>query len=132
MDRSFVDASLKANVALPNAANVANTNVVDLGSTTPFPLTEKFQVKIETSAATAANSKNVNVVLQSSNEASANFANIADFSTLVVAGGASARSASSRGIQLPPNTKRYIRAQATGEANGGDASDGTLTISLLF
>lgn len=132
MDRSFVDAQLKAAVALPNAANVANTNVLDLGATSPYPVTEKFQVKLETSAATSANSKNVNVVLQSSAEAAANFTNVAEFATLVVAGGASARSASSRVLQLPPNTKRYIRAQATGEANGGDASDGTLTISLLF
>jgi len=34
-------------------------------------------------------------------------------------------------IALPPNVKRYIRATCTGEANGGDASDGTFKIEVL-
>jgi hypothetical protein len=35
-------------------------------------------------------------------------------------------------LSLPPNIRRYIRATALGEANGGDASNGTFTIKLLF
>lgn len=129
--RGLKDTNLTANIALPNAANVVNTGQLDLGAQ-PYPVTEAFTVKVETSASTAANSKNINVVLQSSNDNGANFTNIAEFAVLVVAGDASAHAASSRTYKLQPNQKRYIRAQATGEANGGDASDGTLTISLLF
>lgn len=130
--RGLKDTGLSANVALPNAANVVNTPAIDL-SAQPYPVTDGLTVKIETSASTAANSKNLNVALQSSTDNSS-WSNVAEFANpvLLVAGSASAHAASSITLKLQPNTKRYIRAQCTGEANGGDASDGTLTISLLF
>ena len=49
----------------------------------------------------------------------------------MVAGNASAHPASDREIYLDPETnKSYLFGSATGEANGGDASDGTLTIKI--
>ena len=131
--RLFKDANLKQSVALPNAANTVTTNSIDCGSAAGFPLSEAFQVRLSTTAATGANDKNITIVLQSSNEANANFTNIAELATLVINEGSSAYAATNREISIPPGqAKRYLKASATGEANGGNAADGTLTIELLF
>jgi hypothetical protein len=136
MKRQFKDASLKVTKALPLAANTATTNVIDLGTTAPFPISEKFAVRITIDTATGANSKNVNAVLKATNEANgANAVNIAGLGApiLVAAGNAANVIGANVEVQLPPNlNKRYILAAATGEANGGDASDGNLTVELLF
>jgi hypothetical protein len=50
---------------------------------------------------------------------------------VVDANGAGHASANVR-VSLPPSTKRWIRAVALGEANGGDSSDGTFGIKLQF
>lgn len=126
------DAALNANVTLPNAATVKNTAGVDLGKTLPFPLTESFHVKLSTSVATGANNKNITVVMQDSAD-NTTFANISATGALTVTdangGGYPAGSIT---VSLPPATRRYIRGSATGEANGGNAADGTLTVTLLF
>lgn len=133
MSRKLKDALLNESVALPNAANTVNTTSIDLGATAPFPTTEAFAVKLSTETATGANNKNITVVLQHSAEASANFTNISGLGTLVVTdNNAAGYPAASLEVQLPPGVKRYIRASATGEANGGNASDGDLTVELLF
>lgn len=131
--RAFVDENLKQSVALPNAANTANTNSIDLGAATSFPVTDKFQVKLSTTAGTGANNKNLTIVLQASNEAAANFANIGALATLVIPEVAASYAATERVVALPPDlNKRYIRASVTGEANGGNAANGALTVQLLF
>lgn len=133
MNRSFKDSNLKQSVALPNAANTANTNSIDLGAADGYPSSGKFAVRLSTTAGTGANDKNVTIVLQGSNEAAANFTNITELASVVINEGSSAYAATNRDVTLPPGfAKRYIRASATGEANGGDASDGTLTVELLF
>jgi hypothetical protein len=131
-ERRLQDASLTKTVALPNAATTANTNSVDLGKALPFPITEAFHVKISTEAATGANNKNITVKLQDSAD-NTTFANIAELGALTVTDANNAGyPAGSLTVQLPPDTRRYLRAQATGEANGGNASDGDLTVSFLF
>lgn len=133
MPRALKDAELNKSIALPNAANTVNTNSIDLETAAPYPTSERFAVRLSTTAATGANDKNITVVLQASNEASANFTNVAEIAPLVINEGSSAYAATNRDVQLPPGlNKRYIRASATGEANGGNASDGTLSIELLF
>jgi hypothetical protein len=135
MPRQFKDSTLKAAIALPNAANTTCTAAIDLGTTAPFPVSEKFAVRITIDTSTGANSKNVNAVLQASNESNANFVNIAGLGAplLVAAGNAANVIGGTIEVQLPPNlNKRYIRAAATGEANGGNAADGNLTVELLF
>jgi hypothetical protein len=132
--RSLVDAALSANVALPNAANTVNTPAIDLGNAEPFPV-EKFQIRIKTSLATGANSKNINISLQASNEAAANFVNVSGLPPIVLtvtdAAGAGYAAAVTR-VTLPPGfVKRYIRLSATGEANGGNAADGTLEAAVV-
>lgn len=130
---TITDSLLAVSATLPNAANTANTNSIDLGQTTPFPITEKISVKISHTAATSANTKNMNVRLMDSAEATANFTNVAQTANpiLQTTGVSTAYSAANVIIALPPNVKRYIRATALGEANGGDASDGTFKIEVL-
>lgn len=134
MSRSIQDANsaVKVSTALPNAANSVNTNVIDLGNNSPYPITESVLLKLSITAATGANSKNINVYVQDSNESNANFTNIAELASWVNANNATTYTAATRTVQLPPATKRYVIAKATGEANGGNASDGTLTAQLLF
>lgn len=131
-ERRLLDASLNKNVALPNAATTANTTAIDLGQTLPFPITEKFYVNLVTTAATGANNKNITIRMQDSADNSS-FANIAAIGAITLTdNNGGGYSASSTNVALPPTTRRYVRAQATGEANGGNASDGTLTVKFMF
>lgn len=131
-ERRLLDASLNESVALPTGAATANTNSVDLGQATPFPITESFHVKLTTSTAAGANNKNITVRVQDSADNST-FANIAAIGALTVtdANGAGF-SAGTLTVSLPPTTRRYVRAQATSEANGGASNNGTLTVDFLF
>lgn len=131
-NHSITDVDLKKSVALPNAGNTVNTNAIDLGATTPFPTTDKISVKISTTAGTAANNKNINVRVMDSADNSS-FTNVAVIANPVLLTNETSSSypASNVVIALPPTIRRYVRATATGEADGGDASDGTLTIEVL-
>ena len=124
--RRLKDANLIVTGTLPNAAN---TTVA-----TPYATTEKFHVRIEVGTATGANNKNVNIRLQDSadNSSFANVALVANPVLRSVDANNAGHSASNSIIQLPPNMRRYIRLAALGEANGGDSSDGTMTMSLMF
>lgn len=130
--RNVADALLVQTIALPNAANQVNTGVIDLGSNAPFPLQESFIVRLGIGAGTSANTKNINIQVADSNESNANFTNIATLAPWVNLGVTVNYVAATVDVSLPPATKRYIRATAKGEANGGDASDANVTISLLF
>ncbi len=147
-DRLVLDQNYIVNVALPNAANTVNTNKLDLfaaagaplPNTLPYSTTETINVIILTTQSTGANSKNINVVLQHTGQLSngavdtSNWVNIPTLGApiKVVAGNAANYPASTTKTKLPPGTLQFIRAQATGEANGGDASDGTLALELGF
>jgi len=132
--RAIRDINYIANIALPVAANTVNTNGLDLIQATPYPTTEYVIVQVLTSASNAtANSKNVNVVLQDSAD-NVTFANIALLANplLTVTDNSGTTPAGAANVLLPPSARRYIRAQATGEANGGNAANATLTLQLLF
>jgi len=123
------DASLTKSVALPNAANTTNTGVIALPQAAQRPFTTNFRVVLSNTEATGANTKNVTYTVYGSNEA--NGANATALRSFVVAGNGTAHPASEREIYLDPETnKSYIFGSATGEANGGDAADGTLTIKI--
>jgi hypothetical protein len=132
-ERRLADSLLSVNVALPNAANTVNTSGIDLAATTPFPVTTNVWVNLSVAVATGANNKNVNVVLQDSADNST-FANISTLGApvLVASGNTANVIATQTNIALPPGTRRYLRASATGEANGGNSADGTLTVKLVF
>lgn len=131
-NHTITDLDLKSTAALPNAANTVNSNSIDLGATTPFPTTDKISVKISHTTATSANTKNINLRLQDSAD-NATFTNVAVFANPIVStiGVNTSYSSNSVTIALPPTIKRYIRAVAKGEADGGDASDGTFAIEVL-
>lgn len=121
-----------AALALPNAANVVNTNGLDLGAVVPFPLTESIQVKLVTTEATGANNLNLSFYLQDSAD-NTTFANIGNVGIVgKINEGSNVYAATTFVTVLPPVTRRYIRCAVAGEANGGNASDGTVTMSLLF
>lgn len=129
------DALLKVTAPLPNAANTVNSNSIDLEQTGAFPvLGSKVTLRLSTSGGNGANSKNINIRVQHSDEAAANFTNVAELANpaLRVAEANGTYADGEAEIALPPSTKRYIRAVALGEANGGDASNGTFTAELLF
>ena len=131
-ERRLQDASLSKNVALPSGATTANTNAIDLGQATPFPITEAFHVKLSSSVANGANNKNITIKLQDSADNST-FANISALGALTVTDNNGAGyPAGSLTVSLPSSTRRYVRGQATGEANGGNAANGTLTVDFLF
>jgi hypothetical protein len=136
MKRLFKDIQLKQAIALPLAANTTSTNVIDLGTTAPYPLSEKFAVRVSVDTSTGANSKNINAVIKATNESNgANGVNVAGLGApiLVAAGNAANVIGANVEVNLPPNLdKRYIFASFTGEANGGNSADGNGTIELLF
>jgi hypothetical protein len=136
-ERRLHDSELTVTATLPNAANTVNSNGIDLGATTPYPTTEGIVVRIDLfGTATGANNKNINIRLQESiDDVSSNYANVAIIANPVlrsVDANAAGHSNSNVRISLPPGTKRWIRAVALGEANGGDSSDGTFGIKLEF
>ncbi len=132
--RSQRDAKKYVSATLPNAANTVNSNGIDLEATTPFPT--HIEARISVVGGTGANNKNINVRLQDSiDDVSGNYANIALLANPVLrnvdANGAG-HPASNVNVVLPQNCRRWIRAVALGEANGGDSSDSTFTLELLF
>lgn len=124
------DTALLKSVALPNAANTANTNTIALPQQAVSPYTTQFRVLLENALATGANSKNITYSVYGTNES--NGANATQLRSFVVAGNATKHPVSSREVYLDPEADvSYIFGSATGEANGGDASDGTLSISIV-
>lgn len=125
------DATLRQSVALPNAANTVNTNTIELPQQATRPFTTDIRVRISNTVATGANTKNINYVLYGSNESNGGNA-VAASAVFTVAGNAANHAASAREVYLGPELdKKYVFASATGEANGGNAADGTLTVEIV-
>lgn len=129
--RSITDLALQVTRALPNAANTVNSNSIDLGAVTPFPVTEELVLRLSTSLSTGANNKNIVMVLQDSADNST-FANIATLATKTITANTANFAASETNYTLPQHTRRYVRVSATGEENGGNASDGNITVKLML
>jgi hypothetical protein len=123
------DVSLTKTAAMPNAANTVNTAVITLAQSAVRPSTSQYRLVLRNTVATGANSKNVTYTVYGSNEA--NGANAVAQQAYVVAGNGTAHPVSSRELYLAPEAGvSYIFASATGEANGGDAGDGTFTLEV--
>lgn len=133
MSRAIKDAELQETVALGNNNSTTYSNAIDLGAVTPFPVTDVITVQIATTAATGANNKNVNIVIQDSNvNTNANFANVAAIGILHIPEVGAAYAATTRNIALPPNIKQFIRVRCNTENAGGNATDGNATIRILL
>ena len=125
------DATLRQTAAMPNAANTVNTNTIALPQSAQRPFTTNIRVRLYNSVATGANSKNVNYSVYATNEANGANATLVG-AAYVAAGNATNHVASERELYLPPELdKSYVFGSATGEANGGDASDGTFGIEIV-
>lgn len=133
MPRTIRDGALSVTAAMPNAANTVNTNALDLGSVAPYPVTEVVNCQLTTTAATGANGKKLSFAIQDSADG-ANWANVAGLGAPVcqVQEANGNYAAVTQNIALPAGVRRYVRGSAAGEANGGDASGGRFTVSLLF
>lgn len=134
--RAIQDALLTVTSNFNVAGATTSTNAIDLGQTTAFPINERITVQITTTVATGANNKNVNIALQDSNvNLAANFTNVSvgSFPIIAIIPETSATyAASTFNIALPPGTRQFIRLKANTEASGGNASDGTYTLKVLF
>lgn len=125
------DVNLRKSVALPNAANTVNTNTIELPQQAVRPFSTNVRVRLYNTVATGANSKNISYVLYGSNESNGANAVVAS-QTFTVSGNATNHAASDREFYLGPDLdKKYVFGSATGEANGGDASDGTLYVEVI-
>jgi len=131
--RAITDAQFTTSVALGDNASTARGNGLDLGSTNPFPATERVTVQIVTTAGNGANNKNVNIRLQHANaNANANFVNIPECAIVTIPELNASYAATTANFALPPSTLRYIRVIAVTESSGGNASNGTATLKVLF
>lgn len=127
------DNSLIKTAALPNAANNTATALITLPQQAVRPHTAEFRVRLRNTIATGANSKNITYKLfgtNGTNESNGGNATLID--SWVVAGNAANHAVSSRDLYLPPELdKASIYATAGGEANGGDAGDGTMYLEII-
>jgi len=140
--RAVRDINYITNIALPVAANTVNSNALDLIQSTPYSTTQYVQAQILTgSSNNTANSKNINVTLQqtgANSDGTPDNGNWVNIPTLihplltVTDNGGGTTPAGNATVSLPPNVARFIRAQAVGEANGGNAANANLTLQLLF
>ncbi len=132
--RALLDANYISTLALPNAGNTVNVASLDLVQATPYPTTDRVDVNIVCTAGSGANNKNINIVLQESAD-NGNWTNTAyrkaPLFQLIDNNGAGYNTANVI-IKLDPGSLRYIRVQAIGEANGGNAANANVTLQLLF
>lgn len=128
------DATLIKSVALPNAANNVATALITLPQQAVRPFNTDFRVRLFNGVATGANSKNITYKLWGTNGTNeTNGGNATLIDSWVVAGNAANHAASDRQLYLPPDLdKASIYATAGGEANGGDASDGSMTLEPII
>lgn len=127
------DATLMKTAAMPNAANTTATAVIELPQPAQRPFTTNVRVRLYNEVATGANSKNVTYNVYGTNGTNeSNGGNATLIDSFVVAGNGTNHPASERELYLPPelNTTK-VYATATGEADGGDASDGDFGIEII-
>jgi len=131
--RAIQDALFTTTVALGDNASTTRGNGLDLGSTTPFPVTERVTIQVVTTAGNGANNKNVNIRLQHANfNANANFVNIPECAIVTIPELNAAYAATTANFALPPSTLQFIRVICVTESAGGNASNGTATLKVLF
>jgi hypothetical protein len=134
-NRGRADALLRVTVALPNAANTVNTNSIDLETVNTYPLTEDFQVRLSTATAgNGLNNATINVRIQTSTDNSnwTNAATTANPALTLTDNNNAGYNVTDTVFSLQPGAYRYIRAQATGTAGGGNAANANITLELRF
>lgn len=133
MARSQKDALLKAIKALPAAGAANYSDGIDLGQVTAFPVNEAVDVLLTVPAVPAlVDAKTIIYTFKDSAD-NVTFAAIPELATITStgAGGAGAAAVAAR-VKLPPSTKRYIRADASVLAAGGDNTAVSYVLELAF
>lgn len=127
------DNTLIQTAAMPNAANNTSTPLITLPQQAKRPFNTEFRVRLRNTVATGANSKNVTYKVWGTNGTNeTNGGNATLVQSFVVAGNAANHPVSNRELYLPPDLdKASIYATAGGEANGGDAGDGTMYLEIV-
>jgi hypothetical protein len=133
--RAIIDINYVGTANLPAGAANTNTNALDMIQAKPYPTTEYVLCQVlMAAAATSTNNKNINVTLEDSAN-NVTFAIIPIFASpllQVTDNNGAGWAAQSVQVMLPPTVRRYIRAKATGEANGNPAAGVVLTCQLQF
>lgn len=126
------DELMKRTVALPAAAASALTAVVDLGADRAGPLGHTLEVHLSLPALpNLADGKSVTVNLQDCDTEGGAYATIPTTGTMSVAGaGGAGAAAKTWRLYLPPHTRRYLKAQVSVEALGGDNTAKSLTLEF--
>ena len=131
--RAIQDALFSTSIALPDNASTVRGNALDLGNATPFPATERVTVQVVTTAGNGANNKNCNFRLQhANNNANANFVNIPELAIVTIPELNASYAATTANFALPPSTLQFIRVICVVESSGGNATNGTATLKVLF
>lgn len=128
------DAALTTTKACPAAGANHNTATLDLKSTTAGAFADSVEVEIVIPALPSlADDKTLTVKLQDSAD-NTTFADIPELASLVVTGVATGKggAAATRVVRLPSSAKRYLQANLAVASNGGDNTDKSVTVSLLF
>ncbi len=127
------DAQFTTSVALGDNAATARGNALDFGTTLAFPASTRVTVQVVTTAGNGANNKNVNIRLQhANNNANANFVNIPECAIVTIPELNASYAATIANFALPPSTLQFIRVICVTENTGGNASNGTATLKVLF
>lgn len=130
--RSVKDVELQKSIALPNASTTpVVTGGIDLGSPDPYIQHDRSEILFETTAATGVDTYTITLSLEDSAD-NVTFAAVDTAATKAIVAASSAYAATTFRISMP-QTERYIRGVATMDnTSGGNASDGNLTISVVY
>jgi hypothetical protein len=131
--RAFKDLQLIKTSALPAAAANNSTAAIDLQQAAAGVNLDKVDVEVAVPAVPAlANTKTLTLTIQDSANGT-DFDAIPGLATLVLTGaGGVGAAAATRTVKLPTSARRYIRANAAVEADGGSNIAVSYSISLLF
>jgi hypothetical protein len=125
------DTALKVTKALPAAAATANSDSIDLGQVTAYPINRLIKVNASLPAlASLVDAKTAILTLQDSADNSS-FAAITGVATLTSTGaGGAGAAAQSLEVVLPDSTRQYVRGSVAVLAAGGDNTASSFTVEL--
>jgi hypothetical protein len=129
--RNLKDAELIRTVALPAAGADITTTALDLGQVPPNEF--RFEIELVLPALPSlVDTKKVTITLEDSADGSA-YAPVVGLATLEVTGaGGAGAAAVTRRVRPPAHLRRYLRAKAAVEAAGGNSTDKTVSLALVF
>ncbi len=129
MNRILQDKELIKTKSLPAANASASTDAIEIGA----GVFETVQVTVSVDAVPSlADGKKITTTLEHSDD-DVNYVAIPELASLVQTGaGGAGAAAVARTVYLPPSVKMFIRATSAVDADGGDNTPKSVTLSLLF